>query len=189
MRREPSATEPPAAAAAAFAGLAFASALFQLVDAVVEVYLGGVVGPFVRVHERFYAALNAALRRFLDDRAPRVPPWFTANFVTYLRTSLVLPTLLLLAWDFNWPASAVVLAVDFGDFLDGVVARFWADEKKKRTAAPAASSSSSSSSPPSRRESPAASDDESFGTSRPLEVASCRLKSKAWCLTLALFLY
>jgi hypothetical protein len=166
MRRESRVLEPPTATAVA--GLAYSA--FQLVDAVVEVYLGNVVKPFVQVHERFYAGLNVVLRRALDDRARKIPLWFTANFVTYLRTALVVPTLLVLAWDVNWLASAIVLAVDFGDFLDGVVARFWIDEKKKRTtvapsaAAAATASSSASSSASSNKDSPAASDDESFGT-------------------------
>jgi hypothetical protein len=137
------------------------SSVFQLVDAIVELYLGSVVQPFVKVHEKFYAALNVVLRKALDDNARSIPPWFTANFITYLRTALVLPTLLLLAWECNVATSIVVLAVDFGDFLDGVVARFWVDEKKK---GPPASEAAASSKKKGGEASPTNSDDESFGT-------------------------
>lgn len=138
------------------------SSVFQLVDAVVELYLGSVVQPFVKVHEKFYAGLNVVLRKALDDNAQSIPPWFTANFITYFRTALVLPTLLLLAWECNVASSVVVLVVDFGDFLDGVVARFWVDEKKKGPPASEASSKKKDG-----KVSPTNSDDESFGT--PLE--------------------
>jgi hypothetical protein len=148
-----------------------ASSTFQLVDAVVELYLGSVVQPFVKVHEKFYAALNVVLRRALDDNARSIPPWFTANFITYFRTALVLPTLLLLAWECNVASSAVVIAVDFGDFLDGVVARFWVDEKKKGPPPATATASAASSNTNKSKEddddagkaSPTSSDDESFG--------------------------
>jgi phosphatidylglycerophosphate synthase len=100
--------------------------------------------------------LNKTLRKILDDNKAKIPDWFTANFITYLRTVMVVPTLLFLAWDYTILPCFVVISVDFGDFLDGVVARFWVDVKKEREAE-LQSKDKKSDSP-----SPSQSDDESF---------------------------
>jgi len=110
------------------------STVFDLIDGVVEIYLGSVVKPFVKFHEKFYSALNLVLRKVLDDNKNVIPTWFTANFITYFRTIIVVPTILLLAWEYNIYAAILCIAVDFGDFLDGVVARFWVDVKKEQEA-------------------------------------------------------
>jgi len=82
------------------------------------------IKPFLTLHEHFYKALNTHLRLLIDTHPP--PHWFTANFVTYARTALLWPTLYLYK---SKPALAaiLVLCVDFGDFLDGVLARYWCD--------------------------------------------------------------
>jgi hypothetical protein len=100
--------------------------------------------------------MNKALRAVLDANKPKIGDWFTANFITYLRTFFVIPTLLLMAWGQTLLPSLIVIAVDFGDFLDGVVARFWVDVKKEREEALTSENKTSSS--------PTNSDDESFGT-------------------------
>eukprot|EP00529_Nitzschia_sp_RCC80_P024498 CAMPEP_0113501922 /NCGR_PEP_ID=MMETSP0014_2-20120614/33239_1 /TAXON_ID=2857 /ORGANISM="Nitzschia sp." /LENGTH=452 /DNA_ID=CAMNT_0000396595 /DNA_START=149 /DNA_END=1507 /DNA_ORIENTATION=+ /assembly_acc=CAM_ASM_000159 len=105
---------------------------FALVDSIVELYLAKLVKPFLTLHETFYTALNKTLRKILDDNESKIPTWFTANFITYARTVLVVPTLLLLATDCTWLPSIIVISVDFGDFLDGVVARFWVDVNKAK---------------------------------------------------------
>lgn len=105
---------------------------FALVDSIVELYLGNVIKPFLTLHEKFYTALNKTLRNVLDENSSKIPTWFTANFITYFRTVLVVPTLLLLACDCTWLPSFIVILVDFGDFLDGVVARFWVDINKQK---------------------------------------------------------
>jgi len=102
---------------------------FELIDSFVQAYLLKFVSPFLKQHEKFYSKLNTVLRSSIDKRKP--PKWFTANFITYARTILIVPCLLLLAKKFNLLASITVIAVDFGDFLDGVVARYWVDERKK----------------------------------------------------------
>jgi CDP-alcohol phosphatidyltransferase len=104
---------------------------FHLIDTFVELYLSSVIKPFVSLHEVFYSGLNNVLRKCLDDNQSRIPAWFTANFITYFRTALVLPTLILLAWHHQVLPALIVILVDFGDFLDGVVARYWADVRKK----------------------------------------------------------
>lgn len=134
--------------------------LFALVDSIVELYLGTVIKPFLTIHEKFYSAMNKTLRKLLDDNKPMIADWFTANFITYARTVLVVPTLLLLAWGHTILPSFIVILVDFGDFLDGVVARFWVDVKKERQEKQAASEDEKA---PSRPVSPT-SDDGSFGT-------------------------
>jgi len=105
--------------------------LFALIDSLVELYLGTVIKPFLSLHEKFYAALNKALRKVLDDNRDKIPLWFTANWITYARTVLVVPTILVLSWGYTLLPSFLIIFVDFGDFLDGVVARFWVDVKKE----------------------------------------------------------
>ena len=105
--------------------------LFALVDSLVELYLRSVIKPFLTLHEKFYAAMNKTLRKFLDDNRATIPEWFTANWITYARTVLVVPTILMLSWGYTILPSFIVLFVDFGDFLDGVVARFWVDVRRE----------------------------------------------------------
>lgn len=107
-------------------------AIFAVIDTIVEIYLRTVIRPFLEFHDIFYAALNRFCRSQLD--AHHVPAWFTANFITYFRTALVIPTILVLSWSW-WPvASAAIIFVDFGDFLDGVVARYWVDKRAESKA-------------------------------------------------------
>lgn len=104
----------------------------QLVDFLVEEYfLPKVIQPFLSLHEIFYGELNRLMRKVLDDNKQHIPKWFTANFITYVRTWVVFPTLLLLAWGYTVIPALLVILVDFGDFLDGVVARYWVDVRKE----------------------------------------------------------
>lgn len=105
--------------------------LMGIVDASVELYLEKAIAPFLRLHEQFYAALNKVLRDQIDQKGP-LPKWFTANFITYTRTAVVVPAVLLLAAGHRILPSFLVLLVDFGDFLDGVVARYWAEVQQKK---------------------------------------------------------
>lgn len=105
--------------------------LFALIDSIVELYLKTVIKPLLTFHEKFYSGLNKALRKVLDDNRAKIPDWFTANWITYARTVLVVPTILVLSWGYTLLPSFLVIFVDFGDFLDGVVARFWVDVKKE----------------------------------------------------------
>mmetsp|Transcript_8039 Transcript_8039/g.19771 ORF Transcript_8039/g.19771 Transcript_8039/m.19771 type:complete len:411 (+) Transcript_8039:83-1315(+) len=105
--------------------------LFALIDSVVELYLKTVIKPLLTFHEKFYNALNKTMRKVLDDNRSKIPDWFTANWITYARTVLVVPTILLISWGYTLLPSFLVIFVDFGDFLDGVVARFWVDVKKE----------------------------------------------------------
>lgn len=105
---------------------------FRLIDTFVELYLSSVIKPFLKLHEVFYSGLNKVLRKCLDDHKQKIPIWFTANFITYFRTILVIPTLLLLAWKHQILPAIIVIAVDFGDLLDGVVARYWVDVRNEQ---------------------------------------------------------
>lgn len=140
--------------------------LFSLVDSIVELYLGTVIKPFLSLHEKFYSSFNTTLRKLLDDNKSQIADWFTANFITYARTVLVVPTLLLLALGHTFLPSIIVILVDFGDFLDGVVARYWVDVQKEREQEESAAHKDKGSSRPT---SPL-SDDDSFGT---LFIAYC----------------
>ncbi|CAB9519469.1 expressed unknown protein [Seminavis robusta] len=106
--------------------------VFQLVDSVVEVYLSTVIQPFLKFHEIFYNQLNVVLRTFMDTNKDKIPDWCTANFITYARTVLVVPCMIFISWGWYLLPSLIVLLVDFGDFLDGVAARFWIDVLKER---------------------------------------------------------
>lgn len=89
------------------------------------------LSPVLSLHDKFYGALNKTLEGVLDAVGDNVPSWFTADFVTWARSTLLVPTLLLIAFGQGLLPGVLILLVDFGDFLDGVVWRWWA----KRSAA------------------------------------------------------
>lgn len=103
--------------------------VFETLERCVETYLRVFISPFLLWHEVFYSQMNKVLRGLLDKHEQHVPTWFTANFVTYGRTVLIVPCLQLLAWGWRWLPSAIVLFVDFGDFFDGVLARYWNEKR------------------------------------------------------------
>ena len=115
---------------------------FDLVDSLVELYLKSAIAPFLKLHEKFYTGLNKVLRQVLDSN--EIPTWFTANFITYGRTLLVFPTILLLASEYQILPALLAIFVDFGDFLDGVVARYWVDQDNKKVARESRSASPTS---------------------------------------------
>lgn len=115
---------------------------FDLVDSLVELYLKSAIAPFLTLHEKFYTGLNKVLRQMLDRN--EIPSWFTANFITYGRTLLVFPTILLLASEYQILPALLVIFVDFGDFLDGVVARYWIDQNNRKEASESRSASPTS---------------------------------------------
>jgi CDP-alcohol phosphatidyltransferase len=134
---------------------------FHLVDSIVELYLSTVIQPFLKFHEIFYNQLNVILRKLMDDNKAKIPDWCTANFITYARTVLVIPCLIFLSWNWYLLPCLIVLLVDFGDFLDGVAARFWIDVQKERQEVLDKKDDRKSSSRP---KSPVASSESSFGT-------------------------
>jgi len=102
-----------------------------MLDPLVEKYLVTAIAPIMKYHEKFYNKLNCFLRDLIDSKGS-LPKWFTANFITYARTTLIVPCLLLLARGHRLIPAFIVISVDFGDFLDGVVARYWMDLQKKK---------------------------------------------------------
>lgn len=106
--------------------------LLSLGDGIIELYLSKFIAPFLKYHEIFYNQLNAVLRGVMDEKKAQIPDWFTANFITYARTVLVFPCLIFLSWGWYLVPSLIVILVDFGDFLDGVAARFWIDVLRER---------------------------------------------------------
>lgn len=105
-------------------------AVMCILNVTVEAYLSHVIKPFLTLHEKFYLSLNRSIRNCLDENTDKVPNWFTANFITYVRTIAVVPTVMLLVNGYKYLPALLILTVDFGDFLDGVVARYWSDRKK-----------------------------------------------------------
>jgi phosphatidylglycerophosphate synthase len=55
----------------------------------------------------------------------------TANLISYSRTTLILPTLVLLSKEFCLVPALFVLANNFLDIFDGIVARYWLQKKDK----------------------------------------------------------
>mmetsp|Transcript_36755 Transcript_36755/g.43914 ORF Transcript_36755/g.43914 Transcript_36755/m.43914 type:complete len:410 (+) Transcript_36755:87-1316(+) len=108
--------------------------LFDIINKFIEFYLTSVIKRALILHEFFYNWLNVAIRTSLDGCSECIPKWFTANFITYARTVLVIPCITLLALGYQVLPSTIVILVDFGDFLDGVVARFWVDIEKEKDA-------------------------------------------------------
>jgi len=108
--------------------------LFDIINKFVEFYLTGVIKPALILHEIFYSWLSIAIRTLLDGCSNYIPTWFTANFITYARTVLVIPCITLLALGYQILPSTIVILVNSGDYLDGVVARFWVDIKKEKDA-------------------------------------------------------
>lgn len=103
------------------------SFIIDCINSSVETYLQHFISPFLTYHAKFYSALNTFLRALLDEFG--IPSWLTANFITYGRTCLIIPCLILLAKEYRAIAFVIVVLVDFFDFLDGVVARYWVDNK------------------------------------------------------------
>ena len=101
---------------------------------VFEAYLSLVIGPALHFHDAVYGLINRGFRGALERWGlPRV---VTANFVTYARTLLLIPTIACLGFGMEvFPAFLVILA-DLGDFFDGVVARYWAFRASKPLAMP-----------------------------------------------------
>ena len=106
--------------------------LLSMFDGVIELYLSKFIAPFLKYHEIFYTQLNVVLRKFMDDNKEKIPDWFTANFITYARTVLVMPRIIFMSWGWYLIPSLIVILVDFGDFLDGVAARYWIDVLRDR---------------------------------------------------------
>jgi phosphatidylglycerophosphate synthase len=118
------------------------NAIFDLANSLVEIYLANIIKPFLVLHEKAYKALNTILRAVLDDHSSQIPDWFTANAITYVRTWTIIPCIFLLNKGHTVLPSLIILSVDFGDFLDGVVARFWMDQKEIEAVAQAADAES-----------------------------------------------
>lgn len=78
---------------------------------------------FVPHHIRFYDGLNKFFNDIFDKYG--LPAIVTADNITIFRTLFVFPCLWLWASGWCFLAAMLVLLCDLGDFLDGVVARWW----------------------------------------------------------------
>jgi phosphatidylglycerophosphate synthase len=148
----------------------FLTKTLDLLDRATELCLGFVFQPNVvkQYDDTFSGIVDPALRSILNDHKSKIPPWFTANHITYTRTILVLPWLLSVACGHTIFPCILVILVDFGDVLDGIVARFLMDFKLGQDDDEKddvmETSSKDNDSTPSCPPSPSPSDDESFGT-------------------------
>ena len=106
--------------------------VLSLVSGVIEIYLVSVIKPFIKFREIFYNALNQGLRSGLEKHKNKIPEWFSVKVITLCRTASVVPTVILLTWKHTLIPSITVFAANFGEFLDGVVGRFWVEMQKER---------------------------------------------------------
>lgn len=104
--------------------------LLDFVDAVTELYCQALMQvleslPATAVdHE----PILVSLRERLDDNV--VPKWFTKRFITYVRASLVIPSLLFLSWGHSLVPFLLVVAFCLGRLLSDAVESYWDDVKK-----------------------------------------------------------
>lgn len=104
--------------------------VIDLLDVLVDLYLGSLVKPFLRFHDEFSSDMNKLLRSILDDNKDIIPDWLTGNASAYLRVFLVFPTILFLAWGQLVIPFLFVVMVDLLGLLGFVVAKFWVDAKR-----------------------------------------------------------
>ena len=104
--------------------------VIDLLDVLVDLYLGSLVEPFLRFHDEFSANMNKLLRSILDDNKDSIPDWLTGNVSAYLRVLLIFPTILFLAWGQLVITFLFVVMVDLLGLLGSVVAKFWLDAKR-----------------------------------------------------------
>ena len=104
--------------------------VIELLDVLVELYLGFFVKQLLRLDHDVRSKLNEILRRVLDDKKKNIPQWLTADFIAYARALMVIPTILLLVWDQLVLSALLVILVDLAGLLNCVVARFWVDAKR-----------------------------------------------------------
>lgn len=104
--------------------------VIDLLDVLVDLYLGTLVRPFLRFHDDFHANINKMLRRVLDDNRDKMPHWLTSNASANVRLLLVFPTILFLAWGNVVFPMLFVFTAHFMGLLDSVLSKFWADAKR-----------------------------------------------------------
>ena len=60
-----------------------------------EVIITFLVPLLLKPHERVYGWINDTFSNLLERKG--IPTWLTANFISYCRTTLILPTIILLS--------------------------------------------------------------------------------------------
>ena len=107
--------------------MADANALIQsvsdLLDVLVELYVGSLIGPVLQLHDDFQAQIQLIVRNIVDSNLSRVPEWLTPSMIANARAVLVFPTILLLSWGQYLIPSILVLAVEFMGLLDAVLVK------------------------------------------------------------------
>jgi hypothetical protein len=77
----------------------------------------------LKPHLQCYGWINVTVTTIINNRG--LPKWLTANLISYSRTTLIVPTLLLLARNYHLLPVLFVILNDFLDLFDGIVARYW----------------------------------------------------------------
>ena len=101
----------------------------------VEELIGLICEPIVYLHDKYYKLINVIFSyichfdfmKFLIEKSI-----LTANFFTYARMFLAIPTILfIISKNNNW-ASFLIICSDISDLLDGTLARIESTLKKKK---------------------------------------------------------
>jgi phosphatidylglycerophosphate synthase len=92
-----------------------------------EVIITFLVPLLLKPHERVYGWINDTFSNLLERKG--IPTWLTANFISYCRTTLILPTIILLSNNLCIIPALLTIANMFFDIIDGIVARYWLRKK------------------------------------------------------------
>jgi hypothetical protein len=77
-----------------------------------------------KAHKIVYDRANLGSFALLSRYGRHLPPFVTANLVTSVRLSWVLPTTILLSNGYTWLPASLVMANAVFDYVDGAVARW-----------------------------------------------------------------
>ena len=78
---------------------------------------------FLKPYDKIYGTLNTQLTQSFQTKG--LPKYITANLITYVRTTLIIPTILLLSRNYVVVPILLLLTNDILDSVDGIVARYW----------------------------------------------------------------
>lgn len=97
--------------------------LVDLLDGIVEVFLVASIRPVLDFHARADHAVDQILRKTLQDHKDKAPKWILkADFLTYTRLALAMPTTILLSWGTWFLPALLVVVVHFASFFERILA-------------------------------------------------------------------
>ena len=88
-----------------------------------ELFCNILLSVFLKPYDKIYGTLNTQLTQTFQTKG--LPKYITANLITYVRTTLIIPTILLLSRNYVVVPILLLLTNDILDSVDGIVARYW----------------------------------------------------------------